>query len=191
MLNSLKDYLRAIAICFLGMVAVCIALHPSIFRYYGYGISEFGAVHATVIPFFVGFAATVYFLTRIGLSLRKASRFLGTAFLVLAACLSGIAITSYPVNRFIYDLHWWFAGALVLTILVTMIWQLRSGESKILDYVLAMLFLFVTVMSGLPHITSTPIFGDFLLREMVAFAAAFWFIVRVVVTHTASIDNSY
>ncbi|HSX07738.1 MAG TPA: hypothetical protein VLG11_02495 [Candidatus Saccharimonadales bacterium] len=181
--KSLKNYFRGAAICFLGMVIVCISLHPSVFKYYGYGISEFGAIHATVLPFFIGFAATIYFLIRIAITLKALSQFLSTTFFVSAICLSGIAVTSSPMSRFTYDLHWWFAGTLTLNILMTMVWQLRRGMTKTLDHLLAAVFLVTVIVSLLPHAQAIPIFGDFILRESIGFIASFWFLMRATFAH--------
>lgn len=178
MTNDIRHYFFGAAICFLGMVGICVLVHPDVFRYYGYGVSEFGTIHDTLIPFFVGFAGTAFFLTLIALSLRPANKFLSTIFLLVAATLCGIAITSYPFNRFTYQLHWCFVILLTLVISTEMARQLRIAAMATTDYVLVVIFFATTIVSILPIVRDIPIFRDFILRELLAFVSSFWFLGR-------------
>jgi len=166
------------AISFLAMLGICVAIHPEVFHYYGYGISEFGAIHSTLIPFFCGFAATVIFLIVIALKLRQTNKILSAVFLLAALCLAGIAITSYPFNRLTYDLHWCFVSLLALVIVSGIVWRLRRGQVSLVDYVLALVFIATTIISILPIVRDIPIFRDFILRELICFVSSFWFLYR-------------
>jgi hypothetical protein len=125
MTSDIKHYSLGAIISFLGTVGICILIHPNIFHYYGYGVSEFGAIHDTLVPFFLGFAATILFLALIALRLRSTAKALSLIFLLAASCLAGIAITSYPFNGFTYDLHWCFVILLTLVIVTGIIWRFR------------------------------------------------------------------
>ena len=174
----IKRNLYGAALSFLAMVAVCIALYPQVFRNYEFGISEFGAVHRTLIPFFLGFAATVFFLVQIALLLRTKDRLLGWSFLWVALCMSGIAVTSYPIDRVWYDLHWFFVIMLTLGIVVTMVLLVKRRNVEWLDYLFMALFLIATVISILPIVHGIPGVREFIPRELLGFVSSFWVLAR-------------
>lgn len=173
MAQDIKHNLYGVGVSFFAMVAVCIALYPQVFRNYEYGVSEFGAIHRTLIPFFLGFAATVFFLVRTALLLRTKDRLLSWSFLWAALCMSGIAVTSYPIDRAWYDLHWFFVIMLTLGILVTMVLLIRRHSVERLDYLLMALFLATTVISILPVVHDIPGVREFIPRELLGFISSF------------------
>jgi len=177
MTDTIKRCLWGAALSFLGMVGICIFIHHSTLATYEYGISEFGAIRATQLPFFLGFAAAAVFFGFIAWQLRV-DRFLSKVFLIASLCLVGIAITSYPINRFTYDLHWCFVVALGLDVLTTMAQQAKSKPLGSIDYVLVVVFITITIISFLPILRHIPILRSFILREVIGFIAAFWFLGR-------------
>jgi len=178
---DIKRSLYGAGASFLAMVGVCIALYPHIFRNYQYGISEFGAVHRTHIPFFIGFAATVFFLVRIAFLLRTADKPLSYLFCWVAFCMGGIAVTSYPIDRLWYDLHWVFVGMLVLGILAAMAMLTKRHAAGRLDYLLMTLFLVTTFVSILPVVHDIPGVRQFIPRELLGFVSSFWVLGRAAV----------
>lgn len=180
MTTTIRRFFAGAAISFFTMVGLCLVIHPAILRDYQYGISQFGAIGATQIPFFVGFAMTAAFLGLIALKLRARSKFLSTIILVAVFCLLAIAITSYPINRLTYDLHWCFVIALILNICIVMIQHIRNGSSTKQDYILAFIFALTTIISILPLVHHIPVFRNFVLRETIIFASSFWFMSRAI-----------
>jgi len=177
MILTIKRYLWGAALSFMGMVGICILMHPGTLATYEFGISEFGAIRATQVPFFIGFAATAAFFSLIGWRLRG-DRFLNTVFLITAFCLIGIAATSYPVNRLWYDLHWCIVIALGFNVLTAMVWRAKSRSISKADCVLAAIFIAITVISFLPILRHIPILRSFILREVIGFITSFWFLGR-------------
>jgi hypothetical protein len=178
MTPNIKRSLYGAGASFLAMVSVCVALYPHIFRNYQYGISEFGAIHRTVIPFFIGFAATVFFLARIAFLLRTADKLLSYSFYWAAFCMGGIAATSYPIDRLWYDLHWVFVGMLVLGILAAMGMLIKRRTTSGLDYLCMALFLATTFISILPVVHDIPGVRQFIPRELLGFVSSFWVLGR-------------
>jgi hypothetical protein len=75
----IKRCLLGAGISFLSMAIVCILLYPEIFRHYEYGVSYFGSVSKTFVPYYLGFAATIIFTLLIARQLQSASKPLSTA----------------------------------------------------------------------------------------------------------------
>ncbi len=197
--RNIKPNLYGVAVSFLAMVAICIALYPQIFHNYEYGISEFGAVHRTLIPFFLGFAATVFFLVRVALLLRATDQLLSRSFWWVAVCMGGIAVTSYPVDRIWYDLHWFFVGMLTLGISLTMAMLIKRHKVTQLDYLFIALFAAITVISILPVVHDIPGVREFIPRELIGFVCSFWMLGRgvarrghsqLLTTHVTDITES-
>lgn len=183
MASTIKRYLWAAALSFLGMVGICVLIHPSTLATYEYGISEFGAIRATQIPFFVGFVATATFFALVAWRLR-ADRFLSIVFLLTAFYLIAIAATSYPVNRLWYDLHWCIVIALGFNVLITMARRAKSKSIDKTDYALAAIFIAVTIISFLPILRHIPVLRSFVLREVIGFISSFWFLGRTALRAT-------
>ncbi len=161
-----KRYFIGAAISFFGMVSLCLTIYPSILHNYQHGISQFGAIRTTQIPFFLGFAITAAFFGLISRHLRVISRFLSAVFLVATLCLICIAVTSYPINRFMYDLHWVFVILLIFDVVVAMTWHIKKDLlPSWTDYMLAFIFMGTTIISILPIIHHIPFFRNFVLRE--------------------------
>src|SRR5690349_4757214 len=103
---SLKNYLLLAGISFLSMAAVCMLLYPDIFQHYEYGVSYFGSVGITAIPYYLGFALTILFTGLAAKALQSDGRKqLSLAFWAFTICMVGIATTSYSINSAVYAVH--------------------------------------------------------------------------------------
>ena len=161
-------------ISFLGMAAICTLLYPQVFRHPDYGVSYFGSVHLTFIPFYLGFALTIIFTALAAKRLMMLSKTLSLAFWSFAVCMTGVAATSYSLNHTVYATHWGFAIALAICILTATIWLIVRGRLKGLDYAVAGLIIVTIVVSALPVVNDIPIVEFYIPRELLVFICSLW-----------------
>lgn len=170
----IKYCLVGAGVSFLAMAAICMMIYPEVFRHYDYGISYFGSVPSTLIPYYVGFTLTVTFVVLVAKRLWRIDRPLSGAFWAIAIFMVCVAASSYTLSGFMYALHWVFAALLVACILVTIFWLVwRSGLSW-LDYALASLVVCTVVISGLQVVHNIPIARAYIPRELLVFVCSLW-----------------
>lgn len=161
------------------MAAICMLIYPDIFRHYEYGVSYFGSVGATAVPYYLGFALTILFTGLVAKKLQSAGRKqLSLAFWAFTACMVGIAATSYSVNSAVYAIHWGFAIALTVCILGAIVGLTRRGGLALLDYVLISLIVTTVVVSTLPLVRSIPVVKIYIPREILVFVCSLWLMGR-------------
>jgi len=176
--SFIKRCLIGAGISFWSMATICILLYPEVFQHYEYGVSYFGSVSATTIPYYLGFALTITFTLLVACRLWRISQPLSTAFWSLAVCMSGVAITSYSLNDMVYAIHWAFAIALTICILVTAFWLVKQGKLAWVDYLLIGLIFATVVISALPVIHHIPVIKIYIPRELLVFTSSLWLLGR-------------
>lgn len=162
-------------VSFLTTIGLCTLLYPHIFDHYNYGISYFGAVTTTMIPYYLGLAVTIACLVIIAKQLRQfgqAVKPLQLAFWGAAIILFGVAVTSFSTSRGVFIAHAVLDVALVLNQLVITVWILAQKHSTTLDYILAVVLVGTVVISALPIIHHLPVIRSFPLREVIVFVCA-------------------
>lgn len=174
----IKRCLIGAGISFLGMATICVLLYPQVFQHPDYGVSYFGSVHATFIPFYLGFALTITFIVLLAKRLTTLSKPLSLAFWSFAVCMTGVAATSYSLNHTVYATHWGFAIALALCILTATIWLMARGRLKGLDYAVVSLIIGAIVISALPVVNDIPIVEFYIPRELLVFVCSLWLLGR-------------
>ena len=154
---------------FLSMAAICMFLYSQVFQHPDYGVSYFGSVRATFIPFYLGFALTITFTALVARRLMTLSKPLSLAFWSFAVCMTGVATTSYSLNHAVYATHWGFAIALAICILTATIWLITHSRLAWLDYALAGLIVMTIIISALPVVNDVPIVKVYIPRELLIF----------------------
>lgn len=175
---SITWCLIAAAVSFVGMVAVCMALYPKVFQHLDNGVSYFGSVRATFIPYYLGFGLTITCIAVIAARLRRLDRALSAVFWSVVVCMSGVALTSYSLNHTVYALHWAFAIALALCILGACFWLVGRGNLAKLDYLLVGLIVTAIVISALPVVGHIPVVKVYIPRELLIFLCSLWLLGR-------------
>ena len=160
------------------MAAFCILLYPQVFEHLNYGVSYFGSVRTTFIPFYLGFSLTITFTVLLAKRLAALSKPLSLAFWSFAICMTGVAASSYSLNHTVYVTHWGFAIALAICILTATIWLLTCRRLVRLDYALAGLLIVTIVVSALPVINDLPIVKFYIPRELLVFICSLWLLGR-------------
>lgn len=173
-----RSCLIGAGISFLTMAIVCTLLYPEIFQHYEYGVSYFGSVSTTFIPYYLGFGLTITFVVLIARCLWSISKPLSIAFYAFAFCMAGVAITSYSLNDTVYAIHWAFAIALTVCILTTIFWLLKQGGLGLIDYILICLIVITVAISSLPVIHNVPVVKVYIPRELLVFACSLWLLGR-------------
>lgn len=153
-------------------------LYPKIFQHYEYGVSYFGSVSTTLIPYYLGFGLTITFVVLIARRLQPIRKPLSLAFYAFAFFMAGVAITSYSLNHTVYATHWGFAIALTVCILATIFWLIRQGGLALIDYVLVALIIVTVVISSLPVIHDIPVVKVYIPRELLVFTSSLWLLGR-------------
>lgn len=176
----IKRCLLGTGISFLGMAIVCILLYPAVFQHYEYGLSYFGSISITFIPYYLGFTLTIIFTLLVARRLQELSRPLSVAFYAFALFMTGVAVTSYSLSRVAYVIHWAFAVALTVCILVAIFWLLKQGNLTSTDYLLITTILVTVLVSALPIVQAIPIVKVYILREMLVFICSLWLLGRAV-----------
>lgn len=186
----IKRCLVGAGICFLGMAAICMLLYPQVFQHPNYGVSYFGSVRATFIPFYLGFALTIAFTALAAKRLMTLSKPLSLAFWSFAVCMTGVATTSYSLNHTVYAIHWGFAIALAICILAATIWLLTHNRLLWLDYALASLVILTLVISALPIVNDIPVVKVYIPRELLVFVCSLWLLGRAALKFSAHAEES-
>lgn len=174
----IKRCLISAGISFVGMAAICILLYPQVFQHYEYGVSYFGSVSTTFIPYYLGFGVTIALIALVAGRLRRFNKTLSVLFYIFAVCMTGVAVTSYSLNHAIYATHWGFAIALTIFILAAIYWLMRQGGLARLDYVLIALVVVTVVISALPIVHSIPGVRIYIPRELIVFVGSLWLLGR-------------
>lgn len=174
----IKRCLIGAGISFLSMATLCMLLYPEIFQHYEYGVSYFGSVSPTFIPYYLGFVITIVFTLMIARRLHSISNPLSATFYALAICMAGVMLTSYSLDSAIYTVHWAFAIALTGSILIAIFWLVRQGGLARIDYVLIALVVVTVIISALPIIHDIPIVKVYIPRELLVFVCSLWLLGR-------------
>lgn len=159
------------------MATICILLYPEVFQHYEYGVSYFGSVSATSMPYYLGFGVTITLTALVAQRLRPFNKTLSAFFYAFAGCMAGVAGTSY--SHTIYAIHWGFAIALTIFILAAIYWLIRQGSLVWLDYLLVMLVVATVVVSALPVVHDIPGVRMYIPRELIVFVCSLWLLGRV------------
>lgn len=175
---KLKQYFIGAGASFLIMAAACILLLPEIFEHHEYGVSYFGSVSSTSIPYYVGFAVTITFVVLIARELQQASKPLSRIFWAVAVCMAGVAATSYSLNDTVYAIHWIFAITLTVCILAAIVSVVKQGGLTVLDYVLISLVVATVIISSLPVVNNIPGVKFYVPRELIVFICSLWLLGR-------------
>ena len=153
-------------------------LHPQIFQHYDYGVSAFGSVPVTSIPYYFGFGITIFLTALTARRLQSANRPLSVFFFAFAACMMGVAITSYSASDAVYAVHYGFVIALTICILAAIGWLVKQGGLTWLDYILMGLIIVTVVVSALPIVHSIPGVRVYIPRELTIFVCSLWLLGR-------------
>lgn len=172
--KTVKIYLSVASLSFIGMMALCILLYPQIFKHADYGLSAFGVVTVTRIPFIIGFTLTSVAMVLIGRLLSPCSQQLAKAFWSFGVLLFCIAISSLPSGSVAYYTHWFLVLCLTLCIVATMVSVIRLGGLSLLDHVLLCILSMALVASAVPFIYHLPYIKLFLPRELLVFICSLW-----------------
>ncbi len=160
---------------FLSMAAVCFLLHPQILDNYTYGISYFGSVPITMVPYYLGFAGTIACMLIVAWQLLRFGQRalpLQVGFALGSILMAGVAITSYSVSDTVFFIHLILCLGLVLNEAVLIFWIVLQKDASGLDYGLALLFAVTVIISVLPLIHDLTIIRSFPLRELIIFVCA-------------------
>ena len=160
------------------MAAISILLYPEVFQHYSYGVSYFGSVQLTFIPYYFGFGTTIILTVLVAWRLRPCNKTLSTFFYTFAACMTGVAATSYSLSHAVYATHWGCAIALTVCILAAIYWLIKHGGLQRLDYILIVLVVGTVVVSALPFVNSIPVVKVYIPRELIVFTGALWLLGR-------------
>jgi hypothetical protein len=172
---TIKRSIVGAYICFLGMTVLCTLLYPQIFDNYAYGISSFGSFSETMIPYYLGFAATIVCLVIIALQLGKCgprAKPLRLGMWIGSILMAGIAATSYAQDGGAFLAHIIFAILLTLNQFVITLWIVMQKDAETLDYILAFVFGAVVLISILPLVHDIPALRSYPLREILVFICA-------------------
>ncbi|HTE22102.1 MAG TPA: hypothetical protein VK674_03600 [Candidatus Limnocylindria bacterium] len=180
-----KRCLIGAGISFVGTAAICILLYPEVFQHYEYGVSYFGSVSSTYIPYYFGFGITIILTALIGWRLRLIKKSLSMFFYAFAACMTGVAVTSYSLNHTVYATHWGFAIALTICILATIWWLIKQGGLARFDYILIVLIVTTVIISALPIVHSIPGVRVYIPRELIVFVCSLWLLGRAALKASA------
>lgn len=160
---------------FLGMTAVCFLLYPEILDNYTYGISYFGSVPLTMIPYYLGFSGTIICL---GIIAWQLLRFwpqilpLVVAFWLGTVLMIGVAATSYSTSDSVFLIHLIICIGLTLNELIIAFWIITRRRADSIDLILGLILATTVLVSVLPVVHDTPILRSFPLRELVVFSSA-------------------
>jgi hypothetical protein len=188
----IKRYLIGAGISFMAMAAVCMLIYPEVFQHYEYGVSYFGSVSKTFIPYYLGFALTIMFVGLVALKLRhfndKTITPLRLAFWTIAICMTGVAITSYSLGHMVYAIHWAFAIALTLCIVAIAVGLLVQGGLSNADYALITILFITIILSALPLIHHIPYFRVYIPRELIVFSSSLLLLSRATLRRVAVLE---
>lgn len=186
----IKRCLVGAGLSFLGMATICMLIYPQVFQHLDYGVSYFGSIRTTFIPFYLGFALTITFTALVAKRLMTLSKPLSLAFWSFAVCMTGVAVTSYSLNHTVYATHWGFAIALAICILTATIWLITQERLMRLDYVLAGLVIVTIFISALPVVNDIPIVKVYIPRELLVFICSLWLLGRASLRLPARAEES-
>jgi len=160
---------------FMGMTAICFLLYPEILDNYTYGISYFGSVPLTMIPYYLGFSGTIICLGVIAWQLLRfwpkvlplvTAFWLGTAFMI------GVAATSYSTSDSVFLVHLVICIGLTLNELIIAAWVITRRDTEMFDIFLALVLVITVLVSALPVVHNMAILRSFPLRELIVFSSA-------------------
>jgi hypothetical protein len=138
---------------FIGSSTLCILIRPDLFDHPDYGLSFFGSIAKTVVPYALGLLTTSWCLWRIAHELTpfKDTKPLRLALRFAAICLVGIVLTPMALAPAVFQTHLVISGLLALSQMVAVAWILCRTKAKLPDYLLGIAFYVsgvATILSG-------------------------------------------
>jgi len=168
--RRVRAYLITACLVFMGSSIVCMLIRPDLFDHPDYGISFFGSIRATLVPYTLGLLTVVYCLwaTAGELKAYQHARGLRTGYLFGAACLLGITLTPMALNTFVWWTHIAISFILLVSQVAVTVWVLRQKHTTWIDYLIGAVFFgsgIATVLSG----TWPGILGVYAIGELIVF----------------------
>lgn len=170
---QIRRYLIIAFVTFLGAAGICMLIRPDLFDHPDYGLSFFGSIRATLVPYTIGLLTVVYCLWSIAKLLKpyKQARPLRLGFLFGAGCLLGITLTPMALHPIVWWTHIAISIVLMFSQIAVTVWVLCRKESTWIEYIIGALFFaggIATVLSG----TWPGILGVYTLGELVVFTTS-------------------
>lgn len=171
--QRIRRYLILAFTVFMGSSLICMLIRPDLFDHPDYGISFFGSIRATLVPYTLGLLTVVYCLWAIARELRPYpyARLLRLGYLAGAACLLGIVLTPMALHPVVWWTHIGISFVLLVSQIVVSVWLLLHKEATWVDYLIGFFFFtggIATVLSG----TWPGILGVYTLGELVVFTTS-------------------
>lgn len=169
--RRVRMYLITAFTAFFAMSIICILIRPDLFDHPDYGLSFFGSIRNTLVPYIAGLLTIVYCLWAIARELRpfKQADVLRRIYIVGAATMLGIVLTPMALHPVVWWTHIAIGFVLLFNLLFATAWILLRKGTPLLDYLIGAALLAsgtVTVLSG----TWPGVLGVCALGEMGVFA---------------------
>jgi len=141
--RAVRRYLIISLVSFIGSCAICISIRPDLFDHPDYGISFFGSIAKTLIPYVLGLLITAWCLRGIARELRPfpSTKPLRGALLLSALLLVCIVLTPMALSPAVFWSHIAISAILGLTQIAMVVWILLRSDPGPIDYLLALVLL--------------------------------------------------
>lgn len=178
--QRIRTHLAIACVAFMGSSIICILIRPDLFDHPDYGISFFGSIRATLLPYSLGLLTTAYCLWAIAKELRPypAARHLYIGYLLGAVCILGITLTPMALHPVIWWTHIAISFVLLVSQITVITWTLQQKTASWIDYLLGSLFFAsgaATVLSG----TWPGVLTVYAIGELVVFMSSILLLGRV------------
>ncbi len=149
---------------------VCILIRPDLFDHPDYGISFFGSIRNTLVPYTLGLLTVVYCLWRIAqvLVAYPRGRVVRIGYLFGAACLLGITLTPMALHPVVWWTHIAISLVLLISQIAVVVWILRQKGLSWIDYLAGAAF-FISGIAMVLSGTWPGILGVYALGELAVF----------------------
>lgn len=171
--KRVRTYLIVAFVVFMTSSFICMLIRPDLFEHPDYGLSFFGSIKKTIVPYMLGLLTVVYCLWSISKEIKHAkhARPLHLGFVVGAGCLLGITLTPMALHPIVWWTHIAISVVLEISMISVVVWILLQKEATWIDYIIGALFFVAGVATFLSG-TWPGILGVAALGELVVFATS-------------------
>ena len=171
--RRVRLYLITAWVTFMGSAVICMLIRPDLFDHPDYGLSFFGSIRATLVPYVIGLltvAVCLWLIAKERTGYKKA-RLLRIGYLFGAGCLAGIILTPMALHPVVWWTHIGVSLVLLVSQNVVTVWVLRQKDANWIDYLTGAVFF----MSGIAMVLSGTwpgILGVYAIGELFVFSSS-------------------